>query len=212
MSRKTFWPDRGGAGSWWTRWTAKAGRTDHVKIRVRNWLRHPIVSLDVWWERKAPTLRLDHYPANLFLLVGLIFWTISVIRLGPAEGSPLRVMPPWLELSMAVCILVGCLVKLHGVLSHSRFWFSNTPLRRCYQLGYTGAPIAASGLFVYGWYILEHTPTWTSALAGLLAPLLGAGILLQGCVYWLESRRLEHFEHRMISIAKQVKDIADDGG
>jgi hypothetical protein len=114
-------------------------------------------------------------------------------------------MPPWLAVEMCACILVGGLVKLHGVLSHSRLWFPGTTLRRCYQLGYTGAPIASAGLFVYGYFILEHTHNWTSALGGVLTPLLGLGVLLQGGVYWLEARRIERVERAMIRIAKQAK-------
>lgn len=168
-------------------------------------LRHPVVALDLWWEIHSENLRLDHNLANLCMLIGLICASSSVLLLGPSPTSALRVMPPELQIAMCCCIFTGCIIKMHGVFSNSRFWFPRMSLKHCYQLGYNGAPIATAGLFVYGWYLLSNTPTWTSALGAVLTPLLGLGILLQGFVYWLEARRIERVERRMIQEAKRAK-------
>lgn len=178
--------------------------TDSVKVCT--W-RHPIVALDLWWEVKSQNLRLDHNFANLCMIIGLICASASTLLVGPTPTSALRVMPPNLQMAMCSCIFGGLLIKLQGVAAHSRFWFPRWSLRRCYQLGYNGAPIAAGGLFVYGFYLIENSQYWTSALAAVLTPLLGLGVLGQGVVYWLEARRLERVERELIRIAKQVKGI-----
>jgi hypothetical protein len=179
-------------------------------VQVVQCIRHPVVSLDVWWEHKSGELRLDHYPANLCLLIGLICSSLSIILIGPVPNSRLTLMSPDLQILMCICIFIGCLIKLHGVLAHSRYWFPNISLKHCYQLGYNGAPIGAAGLFVYGFYLLEGTQNWLSALGTILTPLLGLGILLQGGVYWLESRRIEKVERYLIGIAKRDKVNGDD--
>lgn len=172
--------------------------------------RHPVAALDLWWDETSSSRRLDHYPANLCMLIGLILSSFSIVLQGPSPTSVLVDMSPEMQIAMCVCIFGGCVIKLHGVLSHTRIWFPSKPLRKCYQLGYTGAPLATAGLFVYGYFILHSTPTWLSALGGVLTPLLGVGISLQGCVYWLEARRIERRERQMISIAKHAKQKADE--
>jgi hypothetical protein len=167
------------------------------------WL-HPIAVLDVWWETKERQ-RLDRNPANLCLLVGLLCASLSIILKGPSPTSRLILMSEDLQIAMCACIFIGCIIKLHGVLARSRFWFPHMSLKHCYQLGYNGAPIGSSGLFVYGFYLLEGTPNWTSALGTVLTPMLGLGLLLQGGVYWLESRRIERAEHQMILFAQSAK-------
>lgn len=171
--------------------------------------RHPIAALDLWWDETSSTRRLDHYPANLCMLIGLLLTSSSIVLQGPSPTSVLVDMSDPLQVAMCACIFGGCLIKLHGIASHTRFWFPHKPLRKCYQLGYTGAPLSTSGLLVYGYYILSNTPTWLSALGGVLTPLLGVGIALQGCVYWLEARRIERRERQMISIAKRNKEIME---
>jgi hypothetical protein len=172
--------------------------------RVVATLLHPVAAADIWWRHKTDR-RLDRYPANLCLLFGLIFASMSILLIGPTPSSKLTLMSTDLQMMMCACIFGGCIIKLHGVLAHSRFWFPNMPLKYCYQLGYNGAPIAAAGLFVYGFYLLEGTPNWTSALGTLLTPLLGLGVLLQGVLYWLEARRIEEVERTMIRLAKVAK-------
>ncbi len=163
-----------------------------------------IARVDDWWDRTAPTRRLDRNGANMALLIGLVLSTFSIILIGPAPSSSLRHMSLGLQLGMSCCIFFGCLTKLHGALSHSRFWFPNTKIKTCYQIGFGGAPLASSGLFVYGWYLVENTPSWTSALSAVLTPLLGIGILVQSVFYLLEARRIGRNERLIIEQTKQV--------
>lgn len=174
-------------------------------------LLHPIAAADLWW-RSKPDRRLDRYPANLCLLFGLVFASLSILLIGPTPNSRLTLMSPDLQMMMCACIFGGCIIKIHGLLSHSRFYFPHTPLKQCYQFGYNGAPIASAGLFVYGFYLLEGTPNWTSALGTLLTPLLGLGVLLQGVAYWLEARRIEDAEQGMIRLAVAAKRNEQDNG
>lgn len=171
-------------------------------------LRHPIQSLDIWWAVTADCRRLDHAPANACMIVGLMLSTMSILLQGPSPNSTLEGMTPDLQMFMCLCIFVGLGIKLHGALAHTRFFRRNMPLRKCYEYGYRGAPLASSGLFVYSWYIISNTVGWLSALGSVLVGFLGFGILLQGMAYWLESRRLETLEHQLILSAQQTK--ADD--
>lgn len=179
-------------------------------MRISNHWLHPIASLDLWWDETSSSRRLDHYPANMFMLVGLLISSMSIVLQGPSPSSALSTMATSTQIAMCACIFGGCAIKLHGVLSHTRIWFPRKSLRKCYQLGYTGAPVASAGLLVYGYYILSNTPTWLSALGGMLTPLLGLGVLFQGVVYGLESRRIERRERQMIAIAKHAKKIQED--
>lgn len=160
--------------------------------------------IDDWWDRTAPTRRLDRNGANMCMLIGLVLTSFSVIVIGPSPSSVIRDMTDHLQIAMCVCIFSGCLVKLFGALAHSRFFFPRMRVKTCYQIGVGGAPLASSGLFVYGWFLLENTPTWTSALGAVLTPMLGAGILIQSAFYLLEARRIGRNERLMIQDAKQV--------
>lgn len=148
---------------------------------------------------------MDHSPANFCVLIGLMLPSLSIVLLGPSPTSVLTGMSSDMQVAMCACIFSGLAVKVHGALSHTRWWFPRTTLRRCYQLGYTGAPIAVGGLLVYGFYILSNTPTALSALGAVLTPFLGLGIGLQAVVYWLESRRIENNERALIREAKEAK-------
>lgn len=171
-------------------------------MKLPQFLRHPVESLNDWWARASPERRLDHNLANICTLIGLILPSLSIVLIGPVPSSALANMPPNLQIGMCACIFGGCATKLHGALSHTRFWFPNTPIRRCYQIGYSGAPAASAGLLVYGYFLMLNTVTWLSALGAVLTPMLGIGIGLQAVVYWLEARRIEHVELNMIREAQ----------
>lgn len=170
---------------------------------------NPIARMDDWWEKHAATHRLDRNPANFCMLLGLVLSSLSIILRGPVPNSALSEMGDNLQLSMCGCIFGGLCIKLYGILGHSRWFRPGMSLRKAYQKGYQGAPVAAAGMFVYAYYLEANTSTWTSALGAALTPFLGLGILLQGILYWLEARRIEHVEDRMTSIALQVKEIGD---
>lgn len=175
--------------------------------RVLYVLRHPITMLDRWWQQSAPTRRLDHSPANLCMVLGLMAPALSIVLVGPSPSSALADMGENIQILMCACIFTGGAIKLHGAASHTRFWFRDRALRRCYQIGYAGAPIASAGLFVYGYYLIENTVTWSSTLGATGTMFFAVGLLLQGFVYWLESRRLETAERQLIAIAKSVKGL-----
>lgn len=157
-------------------------------------IRKPFARIDQWWADRASRRRLDRNAGNLFMLMGLIMPSLSIILQGPVPNSVLEDMSNQLQVSMCVCIFIGCSIKLHGALSGSRWYFPHTTLRSAYKYGYIGAPIATAGALVYGWYILSGTPSFLSALGGVSTPLFGVGISVQAIFYWLESRRIEHRE------------------
>lgn len=168
-------------------------------------VRHPIRTLDLWWLNHSKERRLDRGPANMCMLIGLMLPSMSIVLLGPTPTSALNEMPADLQMAMCLCIFTGCIMKMHGALSRSRFWFPRKPVKHCYQIGYRGAPIATSGLFVYSYFLLNITPNWLSALAVVLTPMLGLGIGLQAGTYWLEVRRIERDELALIRQAKQAQ-------
>lgn len=173
-------------------------------MRIIQLLRHPIHSLDDWWAAAALVHRLDHNPANFCMIVGLLLSSLSIILQGPTPSSTLSMMSPELQIAMCTCIFSGLGIKLHGVFSHTRFWFPKKSLRKCYQNGYTGAPLATSGMLVYGYYIVSNTPTWLSALGSVLVGFLGIGVGAQGILYWLEARRIERNEATLIKVYQQA--------
>lgn len=165
-----------------------------IVIRHRRKLRHPVTSLDNWWEDASPQRRIDFNFGNMGMLLGLMCPSLSIVLKGPVPNSALGMMSTGLQILMCVCIFGGCGMKLHGALSGRRFYFPGTPLKTCYRYGYSGAPIATMGALVYGWYILSNTENWSSALSGVSTPCFGIGISLQAVLYWLEYRRIQRNE------------------
>lgn len=176
---------------------------------MKYFVRHPIWAIDRWWEMQSRKHRLDRNPANLCMLVGLMLSSLSIILKGPSPNSSLVSMSENLQIAMCACIFVGLGIKLYGLLIGSRWFRSSVSLRCAYQKGYQGAPVASAGMFVYGFYLIENTHDWTSAIGAVLTPLLGLGVLLQGGLYWIETRRIEHVEQAMTDIAIHVKQIGD---
>lgn len=166
----------------------------HTAITYRRRLRHPVKTLDQWWETASPERRIDFNFGNMFMLLGLIFPALSIVLTGPSPNSVLIVMPDWLQVWMCLSIFLGCSLKLHGALSGRKWWAPKTALARSYEYGVRGAPLASTGALVYGWYILSNTPNWPSALSGISTPMFGIGIALQAVLYWLEIRRIKHSE------------------
>lgn len=183
-------------------------------MKLKPWVRHPVVSLDHWWMTIAPERRIDFNFGNMGMLFGLICSTLSIMLQGPIPNSILEGMSEQLQVMMCFCIFGGCGIKLHGALAGRRFWFPNMTLQRCYQLGYTGAPMATAGALVYGYYILnnafQQSDSYTiflSATSGVATPSFGIGISLQAVLYWLEARRIERNE-KIIAVI----DATLDGG
>lgn len=150
--------------------------------------------MDRWWERVSPQRRIDFNLGNMFMLLGLLFPSLSIMLQGPVPNSTLSEMPEWLQVFMCVLIFFGCGMKLHGALAHRRFYFCNTSLKRCYRYGVAGAPAATSGLLVYGYFLLSSTPTFLSAMSTMGTTFFGIGISGQAVLYWLEARRIERNE------------------
>lgn len=174
---------------------------------MNHWLRNPIASLEVQWAASATRRRLDHSPANMCMIIGLMLSSTSIVVQGPTPSSTLHNMSANLQVAMCGFIVVGLGIKLYGALSHTCFFRPHVPLRLCYQKGYLGAPLAASGMLVYAWYIVDSIEGgWLSALGSVLVGFLGVGVMLQGAVYWLEARRLERVERHMILTAQQTKE------
>lgn len=169
---------------------------------------HPITALDNWWFRNSPDRRLDRNFGNICMLIGLMFPTLAIVLVGPVPNSQLALMPNWLQIWMCAFIFFGCGTKLHGAMSGSRWYFPKIGVKKAYSYGFIGAPFATTGLLIYGYFILTNTQTWVSALGGILTPMLGIGIGLQAIQYWLEWRRIDRNEAKMISIAK--KKVSND--
>lgn len=155
--------------------------------------------LDRWWERNSPKRRIDFNLGNMFMLAGLMLPSFSIVLRGPVPSSALAAMPTTLQTAMCGCIFAGCGMKLHGALAGRRFYFRRTPLKRCYRYGYTWAPLATIGTWVYAYYIIRGTQNFWSALGAISTPMFGLGISLQAVLYWLEYRRIDRNEKRLIA-------------
>jgi hypothetical protein len=133
----------------------------------------------------------------MFMLIGLMLPTMSIILTGPVPNSALMNMPESLQIAMCCCIFLGCGMKLHGALAGRRFYFPGTSVKRCYTYGYSGAPLATVGCITYGYYILSNTDNFLSALGAISTPMFGTGITAQAVLYMLEYRRIDRNEKRI---------------
>ena len=166
-------------------------------------------NLDDWWERTSPERRVDFNLGNLFMLVGLMIPSLSIVLNGPLTQSVVSDMAEWLQVAMCALIFGGCGMKLHGACAGRRYYFPNTGLKKCYRFGYTGAPFATAGALVYGYYLVRGLPDFWSALGSISTPIFGIGISAQAVIYWLEVRRITRNEVKLTAEAKQAK---RDGG
>jgi hypothetical protein len=173
-------------------------------------LLHPVKALDDWWFRVSPDRRLDRNLGNFCMLLGLMFPTAVIMLTGPSPRTALTEMSRWLQTWMCAFIFLGCLLKMHGVLAGTRWYFPKMTVKRCYSFGFIGAPFASSGLLVYGYFLISSVPNWIAAVSTVLTPMLGVGIGLQGFIYWLEYRRIDHNEAIMIEQAKTIIKVAND--
>lgn len=141
------------------------------------------------------------------MLIGLMLPTLSIVLQGPVPNSALEDMHEGLQVAMCAAIFLGCGTKLHGALSGSKWYFPKTRLAKAYRWGYTGAPLATMGTWVYAYYILSGTETFWSALSGISTPMFGLGISIQALFYWLESRRIDNAE--WILTRQAIQDITN---
>lgn len=177
-----------------------------------NW-QHPVKALDQWWTRRIADGRVDRNPLAICALLGLMGPTLAIILTGPAPSSVLSGMPDDLQVTMCAFIFVGCGGMLHGAMLGARWYFYGTR-RTALRRSYTSAPLAVSGLVVYGGFILGNTDgNVIAALSGILTPALGLGLLLLAGKYWLEERRMQRLEplvvEQILSEAAEAK-AADD--
>lgn len=162
--------------------------------------------IDAWWDANSPRRRLDSNFGNLFMLLGLMLPSLSIVIRGPVPSSVLAHMPEGLQVAMCACIFFGCAAKLHGALAGRRFWFPHTSIKRCYVYGYSGAPMASVGCITYGYYILSNTENFWSALSGIATPMFGVGISAQALIYALEYRRIDRNERHLRTL-ERAKDL-----
>lgn len=175
-----------------------------TRVKLRDAIFHPISSMDKWWDRVSPERRLDRNAGNIFMLVGLMMPSVSIVLRGPTPNSALNFMPSWLQIWMCVFIFAGCGLKLHGAFMGFRFYFPHARLANCYRWGFVGAPLATCGAWVYGWYILANTQDFWSAVQGVSTPMFGTGISVQAVIYWLEWRRIKRREIKLTAAAVEV--------
>lgn len=171
-------------------------------------LRQMIQALDRWWGKPH---RIDHHPLVICALSGLIGPSLAIVLVGPVPSSVLEGMPNWLQIIMCACIVFGCGGMVHGALLGTRWYFYGSR-RKALRRAYTSAPLAVSGLIVYGLFILANTGgNFISALSGVLTPFLGLGLFLVSLMYVLEDRRLEHAEPAVIEELLAEEAERDDG-
>lgn len=178
--------------------------------RLLHTVSHPVQSADDWWLRVSPRRRLDRNAGNMFMLIGLMLPTLSIVLRGPTPNSVLNGMPEYLQVWMCAFIFGGCGLKLYGALSGFKYFRPNVHLKDCYKWGFIGAPLASTGAIVYGYYILSNTENFWSALSGVSTPMFGIGISVQAFFYWLEWRRIERNEHLYIREAKEHREAQDE--
>jgi hypothetical protein len=161
--------------------------------------------LDCWWTKTSPERRVDFNLGNLCMLLGLMIPSLSIVLRGPIEVSVVNDMPEWLQVGMCALIFVGCGMKLHGAIGGRRFYFPNMSLKRCYRWGYTGAPLATIGSFVYGYYLVSGLNDFWSAMGSISTPIFGIGVSAQAVIYRLEVRRIERNEAVLTESRKSAK-------
>lgn len=168
--------------------------------------------LDAWWTRHAPEGRIDRNPLVICALLGLMGPSLAIVLVGPIPTSALQGMPDALQITMCTFIFLGCGGMLHGAMLGARWYFYGTR-RNALRRAYASAPMAVSGLIVYGAFILANTDgNVIAALGAVLTPFLGVGLFLLSLVYWLEVRRMEHAVPEIIEqVLAEATEDDDDG-
>lgn len=189
------------AGSRRFGWTTRNGAWGDIHMGFRAIVSHPARVLDDWWGLQAPKHRLDRGPSYICNMIPIWLYSLSTILFGPVPNSSVAELPDYLQMMLAFCIFMGATICLYGTIK------PRADPRYSYRLGYSAAPATSIGLFVYGWAIINDTPNWTSAFAGLVGPFMGIGALLNALGFWLEIRRL----NRVDAVLKLAGEEQGDG-
>jgi vacuolar-type H+-ATPase subunit I/STV1 len=134
--------------------------------------------------------RLDHGPMYMCVMFALLMVSMSMIAVGPVPNSVVDELSNSTQDLLALCIFVGSAICVTGITLGTRFLRRGIDIRRCYILQICGMPAVTVSLWVYGWAIIHGTESWTSALGGVMGPMIGLGALINAVTFVREIRRI----------------------
>lgn len=167
-------------------------------MKLWQYVRHPVATLDDWWSNASRDVRLDRNPVYLCVLIGVAAPSLAVVLVGPVPNSALTALTGTTQIVLCAFIFGGSCIMLYA-----SFRFPGDRRKLAYRRGYTFTPLVVSGLIVYGITILANTPNFMAALSGFLTPMLAVGIAFQGMRLWLESRRIQRTEETLLDMKKR---------
>jgi hypothetical protein len=152
-------------------------------------------AVDNWWWRRASARRLDRHPIYLCSLIGVLLPAASIFWYGPNPTSGVAALSELTQVMLCGCITLGAALALvaSAAPSHRVTW--------AYRMAFSATPAIVAGLGVYGWVTLATADTPSSALGGMLAPMLALGFAGKSLSFWLESRRIEHNTGALLQVA-----------
>jgi hypothetical protein len=110
---------------------------------------------------------------------------------GPVPDSVISEIPNNLQDALSILMFVGASFALTGSLMGSWFFFPRANKITMYRLGIIGTPAIAASLAFYGWAIVNGTPSFTSAMAGMMSPSLCVSAIVNSIFLGLEIRRIK---------------------
>ena len=129
---------------------------------------------------RGPTKRLDHSRMYICTMFGLFFLSLSLLVIGPIPDSTLAGMDDWTQIMLSVCVLVGSLICIVGILLGTRIFRPKADIRICYQIGQWGIVSICISMLFYVIGVVGHVGPHFWGLT--LSSALGLAILI-GCAW-----------------------------
>lgn len=148
---------------------------------------------------QRPT-RLDHSRMYICVTFGLWITSLSLILVGPVPNSTISNLNEFTQMSMAGVIFVGTSIKLHGIISGTRFYKPNRDPRDYYSQAKWAAVATNVSMGVYVWSIFNY---YGDLLLSTMGGSLGLFIVIGG--FWTswdfanEIDRLNTHFHREVN-------------
>lgn len=160
-----------------------------------------LAPIDKWWSQRASARRLDRHPVYLCSLIGVMLPAASIFWFGPNPTSGVAALSELTQVMLCGCIAFGAALALIAAAA------PNHRITWAYRMAFSATPAIVAGLTVYSWVILSSADTPSSAMGGMLTPMLALGYAGKAFAFWLESRRIEHTANQLL---EAVMNGADD--
>lgn len=164
--------------------------------------------------------RIDHGRTYMCVIMGMLFWSLSLLMIGPVPNSTIDELSDYVQNILAASIFVGSFVCCVGCLTGTMVCLPKADVRLSYKFALWGIPAIAGSVGTYVWAIIHDSGNgtfWTSVCASSMSMFVCIGIVWNGLDLVFEIKRLgeeiQYLKHGdMTSDTDETAGDCDDQG